>query len=71
MVADLAEAWGKKVKRNVTRIIPDPASLLARFLALIAGHFRPLFSLARSVRVVFLPNIYLIDIKWSVVGKFF
>jgi len=24
MVADLAEAWGKKVKRNVTRIIPRP-----------------------------------------------
>ncbi|MBA7507313.1 hypothetical protein ES706_06031 [subsurface metagenome] len=23
MVADLAEAWGKKVKRDVTRIIPD------------------------------------------------
>jgi len=37
---------------------------MARFLALISGLFYPLFCLARSVRLVFLPNIYLIDIKW-------
>jgi len=39
MVADLAEAWGKKVKRDIAKIIPDFSSVVARFLALIAGHF--------------------------------
>ena len=65
----LSRVW--RVKRNTTRIIPDPSSLVARLLVVVAGHFWPLFSLTRSVRLVRLPNIYLIDIKWLVVGKFF
>ncbi|MBA7703593.1 hypothetical protein ES703_112379 [subsurface metagenome] len=39
-------------------------------MVLIAGHFWLLFPLARSVRLVYLPNIYLIDIKRLVVNKF-
>jgi len=37
---------------------------------LVAGHFQPLFSLARSAKLVFLLDIELIDIKWSGVIKF-
>jgi hypothetical protein len=45
--------------------------LIARFLVLNDGHFCPLFSLANSIRLVYLSNIYLIDINWLVVGKNF
>jgi hypothetical protein len=44
---------------------------MARFLPLITGHFKPMVSLARSVRLTFLGNIELIDIKWEVVRKYF
>ena len=44
---------------------------MARFLALIAGQFCPLFSLAMSVRLSFLTNLSLIAIKYSVVIKNF
>lgn len=44
---------------------------MARVLALIAGQFQALFSLARSVRLSFLPNISLIDTKALVVVKNF
>jgi hypothetical protein len=44
---------------------------MARFLPLITGHFKPMASLTRSVRLTFLGNIELIDIKWEVVRKYF
>ena len=52
-------------------IIPDRVSLLARFLAPTAGYFQSLFCLARSIRLCFLFNIYLIDIKWLAIEKKF
>ena len=38
---------------------------MARFLALIAGQFEPSFSLARSVKLLFLTNISPIDVRGS------
>ena len=38
-------------------------------MVLIAGHFGLLFPLARSVRLVYLLNICLIDIEWLIVNK--
>ncbi len=58
------------MKNHGTSISPS-ASLIARFLVLNDGHFCPLFSLANSIRLVYLSNIYLIDINWLVVGENF
>jgi hypothetical protein len=44
---------------------------MASALVLIARRFKPFFSLARSVRLAYLPNIYLIDIKRPCLLKFF
>lgn len=38
---------------------------------LIAGHFWLLFPLDRSVRLVYLVNICLTDMKWSGIGKIY
>jgi len=44
---------------------------MANFLVLIFGGSPPQFSLARSVGLIFLANLGLIDIKAKLVGKNF
>jgi hypothetical protein len=44
---------------------------MANFLVLIVGNWKPLFSLAKSIGLIFLPNIELIDIKRQLVSKNF
>jgi len=69
MIAVLVDAWGRKVRKHATSISCD-TSLMARFLVLIAGYFGLLFPLVRSVSLVNLINFYLVDIKWSGIGKY-
>ena len=68
MIAALVDIWGRKgIKHDIS--ISCHTSLMARFLVLIDGYFRLLFPLVRSVSLVNLINFYLVDIKYSGIGK--
>ena len=68
-MVESAGAEGRKIPENVFGEYQS-SPLMARFLSLVSGHFRPPCSLARSVGLVFSQNIKLSRYKMRGLEKF-
>ncbi len=67
----VTKGLGEDSNEQTVTMITDQNYWLARFLAPIAGVFRPVFPLARSVGLSFLTNSSVVGIKFLVVIKNF